>query len=881
MRSSFRFGPRVADVDTDVRREIEAHLEQRAREFELQGMEPAAAREAALAAFGDRAAIEAEVRLLHGAAVRGRRRRLWWDELRQDVGTAVRGLARSPLFTVVALLTLAIGIGANTAAFSVLRSVVLRPLPYPASDRLVQVWTDHRARGRAEPEWLSPPQYFAIRDQVAAFERVAAYQGWGPSLTGEGTPEALVGGAVTAGFLEVLGTPPAIGRGFSAEDDDSNAPPVVILTDGLWRRHFAADPGVIGRPIQLSGQPWTVIGVMPPDFRPPLPWQILRPLRRPATSGCNHGCVVMRAIGRLAPGASIEVAHQQAGAALARLVAENPEENDRIGSRLVPLQEQLTGPVRPALVALFGAVAFVLLIACVNLASLTMVRSAARAREFGVRAALGAGRDRIVRQLLTESLVLALAGGGLGVLLGIAGTRLLAVLVPPAIREVQAITVDGVAIGFLVALTIDSGVLFGLLPALQGARPDLMGVLRGAHAEGGRRVGRLRRVLVVAELSIALVLLVGAGLLLRTLVNLQRTDLGFRPGDLVVAGLNYPAARYPDMGPVAIAVDGLLERLRSDPAIAAAEVNDVPPLTPGGDQDITALADGVVPPPGTETTGLWYRSVSSGALRLLGMRLVAGRDFGPEDRAGAGLSAIITEEAARRLWPGQDPVGRYFTTGPGPDATRATVIGVVADVRHDGPREPLKAQGFLPYAQLPVRTPSVLIEPSGDPAAAIASLRRILREADPAMPLAAIGTFRDRLEGVTALPRHFAAIVGSFAVAAVLLALIGVYGMMAYAVSQRQREIGVRLALGAAPAGMTAWLMGEGARLTAAGVAVGLVLAVASTRVLRASLHGVGTLDLVTFLAVPVVVGLAALLACWLPARRVRTIDPVTALRAD
>jgi len=391
----------------------------------------------------------------------------------------------------------------------------------------------------------------------------------------------------------------------------------------------------------------------------------------------------------------------------------------------------------------------------------------------------------------------------------------------------------------------------------------------------------MRRGLVVAELAIALVLLVGAGLLLRSLVNLQRADLGFQPGRLVVAGLNYPAARYPEIGSVVIAVDGLLERLRGHPAVAAAELNDVPPLTPGGDQDITALADGVVPPPGTETTGLWYRSVSPGALARMGVRLVSGRMLGPDDRAGTPTVAVITEEAARRLWPGVDPVGRFFTTGPDSGATRATIVGVVADLRHDGPREPLKAQGFLPYAQLPVRGPSLLIEPSGDPEAAIAAVRGILREADPDMPLAAIASFEERLDEVIALPRHFATIVGAFAAAAVLLALIGVYGMMAYVVNRRQREIGVRLALGAEPSRMVAWLMAEGARLTLAGVVIGILAAVAVTRVLRASLHGVGALDTGTFLVVPLTLGAAALLACWLPARRVRRVDPVTALRGD
>lgn len=864
-----------------MRREIEAHLEERAREFEARGLDPAAARHAALEAFGNRDAIETEVRALRGGTVRRYRRRLWWEELRQDLATAVRGLVRSPLFTAVALLTLALGIGANAAAFGVLRSVILQPLPYPESDRLVQVWTDHRARGRAEPEWLSPPQYFAVRDAVPAFEAVAAYQDWAPTLTGDGEPEALAGGSVAAGFLDLLKAPPVLGRGFQPADDLETAEPVVVLSDALWRRRFASDPGIIGRPIQLSGVSWTVIGVMAPDFRPPRAWEILRPIRRPAASTCNHGCITLRALARLAPGATLDQAREQVGAALTRLVAESPAENERIGPWLVPLHEQIVGPVRPALIALSGAVGFVLLIACVNLASLTMVRSAARAREFGVRAALGAGRGRIVRQLLTESLLLAALGGALGAWVGMLGTGLLAGLVPPAIRDVQAIRLDGPAFAFTLVVTAVVGVLFGLLPALQGARTDLMGVLRSTHPDGGRRITRTRRGLVVTQLAIASVLLVGAGLLMQTFLHLQRTDLGFRAERIITARINYTPARYPEMASVATAIEALLERLRAHPAVAAAEVSSAPPLTPGGDSDITALADGVPPAPGTEAKTLWYRAVSPGALRTLGTRLVAGRALGPEDRPDAPLATILTESAARRLWPEQDPIGRYFTTSASPDANRFMVVGVVADIRHQGPREPAQDQVFISYAQTPVRVVTILLDPAGSETEAIAALRGVLRDADPQMPLAALGSLRDRVQGAIAMPRHFATIVGGFALAAVALALTGVYGLMAYTVALRQREIGVRLALGAAPERVLAWLVGEGARLAIVGVVFGVGLAMASTRVLRANLHGVGTMDAATFVAVPLLIGLAALGACWVPARRARTVDPSTALRAE
>lgn len=883
MRRSFRFGPRQSDVEKDVRNEIEAHIEQRASEFEAQGMGAEAARAAALEAFGNPQEVESEVRSLRHELVTEQRRRLWWDELRQDLTTAVRHLRRSPLFTSVALLTLALGIGANTSAFSVLRSVILRPLPYPESERLVQVWMDHSARGRAEPEWLTPPQFLAMRNEVPAFETVSAYQGWAPSLTGEGDPEPLTGGAVSAEFLNVLRTPPAIGRNFTLADDDASAEPVVILTDGLWRRRFSADPAILGRSIQLSGVSWTVIGVMPPTFRPPLAWELLRPMRRPADSGCNHGCVTLRAIARLSPGATMETADQQIAAMLERQVAEAPEENTRIAPLLVPLHEQVTGPVRPSLIALFGAVAFVLLIACVNLASLTMVRSTMRAREFGVRAALGAGRGRIVRQLLTESLLLAVVGGALGIWLGVFGTRLLSILVPESIRGLQAIELDGTAVAFSVALTVVIGIVFGLIPALQGAKPNLMNSLRTSHAEGsgGQRVGRVRRRLVVAEVAIALVLLVGAGLLLRTLLNLQRTEMGFSGQGLVTASLSYPPARYPEAQSVSAAAAALLEKLRAHPALNGAELVSTPPLLPGGDSDIGALADGAPPAPGSEAKSLWYRSVSNGALRMLGTRLLAGRPFGSEDRAGGPRGVIITESAAKRLWPDQDPIGRYFTTNPSPNAVRYTIVGVVADIRHDGPREPAKDQVFLPYVHAPPRVFTLLLRPSGNEEAAIAALREAVRQADPEMPVGAITTFKERFNDVTALPRHFAVIVGSFAAAAVLLALIGVYGMMAYAVTQRRAELGVRMALGADPSRLSRWLVGEGAVVIGVGVVLGLAGSVAGTRLLQASLYGVSPFDGVTLATTVVAIVLAGLLACWLPARRVREVNPVNVLRAE
>lgn len=881
MRRPFRFGPRAADAPEDVRREIELHLELRTREFEEQGMSREEARRAAEAAFGDRREIESEVRSLRGRTVRTLRSRRWFDELRQDATLALRGLRRAPLFAVVALATLTLGIGANVAVFSVVRSVLLRPLPYPDAHQLLAVWTDHRSRGRAEPEWFSPPEFIDYRDGNRTLSGLAAYSGWGPNLTGNGDPEMLTGGAVSWDFLRVLGIAPALGRDFEAADDHPGGPPVVILTDALWRRRFAADSGIVGQAIQLNGEPWTVAGVLPPEFRSPFPWQILRPLRRPVPDPCNRGCVTLRAFGRMRPGVTIEQAHADLVTVAERLGREYPDEHGGVKPWLIPLQHQLTGPVRGALVALMGAVGFVLLLACVNLAGLLVVRAGGRLREFGVRAALGAGRGRIVRQLATESLVLAVAGGLLGFTAGTAGARVLAALVPPNVRLVTDVSTDLVIVLFTIAVTVVAALLFGLLPALQGGGTGLMSVLRSAHAESGRRVGRMRGGLVVIELAIAVMLLVGAGLLMRSFVSMQRADLGYRTEGLLSVAVTFPRSRYPDPGTAVRAIEGLLARAGAHPEIRTIEATDQPPLAGGGDQDIAVFPDGRALAPGDRAPGLWYRTVSPGYLRLMEMPLVAGRLFTPDDRQGALPVGVLNEEAARQLFPDGNAVGRILTTGLDSTAARITVVGVVKTARPDGPLEPVKRELFLTLSQFPARGVVLMVEPAREAAGAVRAVRETLRELDGEVPLARVSPVDELYAGVTQLPRYFAMVVGAFAVAALLLALVGVYGVMAYAVSLREREIGVRLALGAAPGGLVRWLVGQGARLTAAGLLIGVVAAALATRVVSSMLYGVSALDGVTFGAVTLLLAAASLTACWLPARQARRVDPVEALRGE
>ena len=882
MRRSFRIETPNRSKE-DVEREIALHLELRAKEFEAAGMSPEAARAAALDAFGDRAEIESEVAGIRERTVDERRAREWVEELRQDVRVALRMLLRSPAFTMVAVLTLAVGIGANTAIFGVMRSVLLRPLPYAEPEQLVQIWTDHRALGRAEPEWLAPPDFIDLRDGNRTFSSMAAYQGWGPDLTGTGDPESLIGMAVSGDYFSMLRASPALGRLLAPADDDAAAAPVVVLSHSLWARRFGSDPSVIGRLITLSGNPWTVVGVLAPDFRAPFQGftpEIFRGLRRPPNSPCDRGCVNTQAIGRMKPGVTLAAANADLSTIFARLAQEYPATNDKVGPWLVPLHEQLTGSSRPAIVTLAVAVGLVLLIGCVNLANLLLVRSATRAREIGVRAALGAGRGRLMRQLLTESAVLAGIGGVVGIGLGIAGTRLLATLVPENVRRVQDIGIDVTVLAFAAAITLLSAAMFGIFPALQSVRSALSQSVRGGREGGTRVAARTRGALVVTQLAMAVMLLVGAGLLLRSFMNMQRVDLGYRTDGVALTGVNFPGARYQNAAAILGALDDLLARLRANPAIRSVEVTDMPVLSGGGDQDIAPVPLGdegntQLPP------SLWVRSVTPGYLKAMQMRLVAGRQFTADDRAGGDLVGILNQYAAARYFPGKDPIGRVLLRSRAPDAPRVTIVGVVATGRHDGPNQPIKPEIFVPIAQRTVRGVTLVIEPSRDLAGASSAFAQSLKEVDQLIPMNALTPIDQSFGTAVALPRLYATLVAVFAGGALLLATLGVYGVMAYAVTQRQREIGVRMALGAAPGGIQRMILREGGVLAVTGLAIGVTLSLLLGRLLSSVLFGVTPWDGPTLVAVPALLGVATVVASWLPARRAMRLDPVAVIRAD
>lgn len=873
MKKTFHLSPGQDGMSEDVRREIELHLELRAREFEAQGMSPADARQAALAAFGDRGAIEAEVRTLRSSTVKDKHRREFGSELSQDIKLAIRGLVRAPGFALVACLTLALGIGANSAIFSVVRSVLLRPLPYPESDRLVQIWADHRSKGRVDPEWLTPPQFKDWQANSRSFSSMAAYQGWAPDLTGDGEPESLGGAAVSWNFFDVYGVAPALGRSFVQADDDAGAERVIVISDGLWRRRFGADPAVIGKQLQLNGEPWTLIGVLPGSFRPTVVADVWRPTRRPADSRCGRGCIVVRAIGRLKPGVTVAQAKADLAAVQDGLGKLYPETDAGIGAWPIALHQQVTGKTRPALLALTGAVLLVLLIGCVNLANLLLLRGAARARELSVRAALGAGRGRLVRQLLTETGVLAVIGGAGGLLLGWWGSRLLAAIVPNTVSRVLQVRLDGVVVLFTAGITLVAAIIFGLLPALHAARSDLMSALR-AGKQDPRGGHRLRESLVVAELTISVVLLVGAGLLGRSFLAMQRVDMGFRTDSVVMGSVLFPRSRYPESPRAVAAITTVLERLNQDPAITAAAVSDQPPLLGGGDQDIDVTPVGEAASKPFDT---WYRTVTPGYIELMKMKVVAGRSFSPSDRTGAPFVGILNEEAARKMFPGKSAIGRQVQSS----GQQLTVVGVVVTGRPDGPNTPVKMEIFLPLEQFPTQAVTFMLDPRRDVAAAAAALKTALAAVDPDVALSPPPTMAEQAGEAVALPRLYALLVGIFASAALALAVLGVYGVMAHAVAQRQREIGVRLALGAAPGTIRGLILGRGTRLTLVGLALGLVGAAAAGRLIGGLLFGVAALDVVTFSGVVAVLAVMSLLACLLPAQRAMRVDPLVAIREE
>jgi putative ABC transport system permease protein len=806
------------------------------------------------------------------------------DEMFQDLRYGVRMLIKHPGFTSIAVLTLALGVGANTSIFSVVNALILRPLPFPDSERLM--WVEEVSK--ANPATPAYGGHFLDWQQNSqTLDGIAQFEGGIRTLSGAGEPDRVDVGTISESFLSILGVQPlALGRNFSREEDKPGAARVAILSHSLWRQRYNGDQDVIGKTITLNDAIFTVVGVLPETFRFSTHFDVCVPLALdPQQELTGESRSYQSTIARLKPGRTIEQARLELDALLQRYELTRPNEKWRLTdsrTRLVPLHEHLLGDTSRPLMVLLGAVALILLIACANVANLLLARAVTRQKELAIRTALGASRLRLVRQMLTESLLLAMGGGAAGLLLALWLTSVLGSLNSTAsigeIAGVTAITIDLRVLGFTLLISLLTGLLFGLLPAIRLSRPDVNVALKeGGHALGlhGRR---LRSVLMVSEVALAIVLLVGAGLLIRSFVKLLDVDPGYRAENLLTARLQLPP-RYNEKSRRVGFYQQTLQRLEALPGVEAVGATSHLPLTTynlGG----TVRVEGRVKPEGEPETAAPIASVNPDYFRAMGIGLRAGRVFTDLDGQDAPSVAVLSETLARELFPNDDPLGkRLFIAAAGAEST--TVIGVVGDIRHQGLESQIDWAVYLSYRQTPRPGMALVLRTSGDPLNLATAARAAVREVDPALPVFQVMTMNERLSNSVAARRFNLLLLGSFAGLALLLAGVGVYGVISYLVTGRTHEIGIRMALGAQSGDVSRLFIKQGMTLVMVGVGLGLSGAFALTRVMTSLLFAVGAKDPLTFAAVAVLLSLIALLACYIPARRAAHVDPLIALRHE
>jgi len=804
------------------------------------------------------------------------------ETLIQDLRYSVRMLLKKSSFTAIAVLALAIGIGANTAIFSVVNALLLRPLPYRNFERISMIWMDNPKLGVTE-DWHSYPNYVDFKEQNQSFEDMAAFNNRSFNLTGAGDPVRVMGLWSTASLFSVLGVEPMLGQVFTEAEEEPGKDLVVVLSHGLWQRRFGSDPGVIGQQISMNGVNRTVLGVMPPSFNFPeknielwIPIPIT-PQRKQARSQISY-----KAVGRLKPGVTIAQARQDMGAIAKRLDDQYSQSN--YGINLVLLRDQETKGVKTALLILLGAVGFVLLIACANVANLLLARASIREKEMAIRLALGAGRWRVIRQLLTESILLGTIGGAVGLLLAFWGLDALLAVSPTDIPHLDQTKIDVKVLLFTLGVSLLTGLVFGLVPALQASKPDLNDALKegGRGAGGGTRTMRIRNLLVVSEIALSLVLLVGAGLLIRSFVRLQQFELGFNPENLLTMRIQLPGSKYKDGKQVSGFYQQLLDRLEALPgvqsvgAIASVFLDDTPNST-------NFTIEGRPVPVGAESIEVPLDSVSNKYFRVMGIPLLAGREFDERDGPGAPLVAIINQTFARRFFPGEDPIGKRYIYGqPGPNNNPwITIVGVVGDMRRTGFDRPVRPETFLPEAQSPDGSLTIVARTTGDPSALAGALRSEVWAIDKDQSVYNIKTMRQTLAEMLSQRRFNMMLLGVLAAVALVLASVGIFGVMSYAVAERTHEIGLRMALGAQAGDVLNLIVRQGMLLVGTGLLVGLVASFALTRLMSTLLYGVSATDPLTFIAIPVVLTGVALGACLVPARRAIKVDPMVALRCE
>jgi predicted permease len=854
------------EVKREIDEELRFHLEQRTAENVAAGMAPEAAAREARKRFGNVQSVREECCETRGAS--------FGETTLQDIRFGLRMLRKNPGFTTVAVLTLALGIGACTAIFSVVNGVLLKALPYDQPGQLVQLWEDPSGKGR---EWnsVAGAQFADWKEQTTMMEGISVIRRVNLNLTGEVRPERLSVHKVSANYLQILRMRPFLGRGFLPDEDQPGKDRVVVLTHRLWQQYFGGATNLVGRAIRLDSESYTVIGILPSKPELPLECDALVPFVFGSESWHRYrGDHRLRVIGRLKPGATLEQARAEMAAITQRIKPSYPSWKKDWGVTVVPMHEQLTGAIRPQLWVLFGAVGFVLLIACANVAGLLLARMAARQREMAIRAALGAGRWRVMRQLLTESMLLSLLGGALGLILAFWGVHLFTRLSAGNLPRVAEVGVDSVALGFALLMSLATGVVFGLAPALHLARPDLTGALKHEGRNSRSSSGRLRGALIVAEVALALMLLTGAGLMLKTLFRLQAVPSGFNPHGVLAMDMSLDDTKYPAGDRRSAFVRQIIQRIESLPGVETAGTATTLPMSNSTDSPVRAESR---PDRDEFYIGSDYDLVSGDYFPAMGMPLSKGRVFTERDDSQSAPRVVVLNEAlARKVFQNEDPLGqkvRFWNES-------WEVVGVVGNVHQRGLDRDVREHIYAPQAFNPF--PCSLVVRTKVPPLTLAEIcRKEILKLDPDQPISNIRTLEQIVANAASQRRLMFVLLGLFAGVAMLLAAIGLYGVMAYSVSQRTREIGIRMALGAQRGDVLLQVMRQGLNLTILGVAVGLVGAFVLTRVLAHLLFGVTPRDPFTFAGVALLLVAVALIACWLPARRAMRINPMEALRCE
>ncbi len=873
--SRFRrlFGPEPkADVDA----ELAFHIEMRTRELMNHGVAPERARALALRRFGDYDSPRRQCVAISERRERRMARTEYLTELRQDVGYALRMLRRSPGFTFVALTTLALGIGANSAIFSVVQAVLLAPLPYRDAPRLYRVTTLYPD---GTPYPLSPPDFMSVRDETQALDQVEAFSGGVYTMLDAGDPREVRGISVSDRLFDLLGLQVALGRGLLPGDNQPGHEAVAVLDDGFWQRQFGGDPRVLGRTIRIAGSPVEIVGVLARGIRMFDDADVYTPLVyddtfSPATAKGRRG-EFLTVVGHAKPGMALPEVDNDLRRIGSHLQAAFRATNDTLTFNATRITEVIVGDVRTPLLLLLGAVGFVLLVACANVANLLLARATARQGELAVRSALGAGRLRLLRQLLTEAVVLGTAGAILGLAIAFAATRALLAAQPANIPRVEEVTVNGAVVLFTFVIAIVTSLGFGILPAFQftgaGMQSALRETTRGGTSTGGQRV---RSALVVVEIALAVVLLIGAGLLVRSFIELTRVDPGFRTEQALSFRVVLQGDRYKEDEPARIRVADFEQRLRGLPGVTKVGATSVLPLSGRGAM-VGFAVEGAPPPPPNVNAEIALASTTPDYLRALGATVKQGRLFTGMDDTRAPRVAIINEAAVRRWFPGESPIGRRIVT----NGVAREVVGVVADVLQRSAAQPVTPMVFVPFAQRTIRSIKMVVRTSVDPSTLTPAIRAEIRALDPDLAVADITPVAQLVARSLRGPRFYTSLLAVFAGVGLVLATIGVFGVMSYAVTQRGREISIRLALGALPRDVLRMIVSRALLLAAIGVIAGLAAAIALGRFIQGQLFGIPLIDPVTFSAVPLVLAASAGLASFVPARRATKLDPASALR--